>query len=209
MPYSAFTSCGGAGFTREPLLPRRLQLPGHCLTPNPAGSGAGTSDRTRTGQEQLMWEAGRAPPSRPSRSFTLGSTLADGDVWSQILPVMSPPQLPLSTLCFKTLLKQLSTSSVNFREKFVPKKKGHSAPGVCINLPGARLAGEGPEGVGINLGLGFLGFARSTLRAASHDFYRFLFPLAWIRAEVQDAAVLAAAGADTRGRTKSMSSGGG
>ena len=42
------------------------------------------------------------------------------------------------------------------------------------------------------------------LGAASNDSYRLLFLLAWLRAEAQYAVNLAAAGVDTRGRTKSV-----
>ena len=71
--------------------------------------------------------------------------------------------------------------------EFVPKKK----------LPVSEV-------VGINLGPGFVGFAGSTLGAASSNSYHLLFLLAWLRNEAQGAVALAAAGADTRGRTKSV-----
>jgi hypothetical protein len=53
-------------------------------------------------------------------------------------------------------------------------------------------------------GIGFVGLGCSTLGDVSDDFYRLLYLLAWLRAEYQDGAALAAAGGDARGPVKSV-----
>ena len=104
---------------------------------------------------------------------------------------MVTPQLPLSTLGFKTLLLicqlLLSTFAV-----VCPEKKGILGLPVREVLAYGHMSGEirayRTFRKDISLGLGFVGFAGSTLGAASNDSYRRLFLRALLRAEAQDAA---------------------